>query len=279
MRPAARKLSQAQAKAAREKKIAIVGSIILLAVLGYEGPKILHHLHQSSPTPSARALAAPQVVTPRATLPQNDSAAPEAGSGQLVSFDRFKTKDPFVQQINTTKTFPAWDSNPPSTQPTSPTPPTPAKTPVVPSTPSTPTTTTATTTPTVPSTPAQPTTPAVPPSTTPAPLPAAPTSVAISTNGVCETVLAKGTFPSAESVFRLVSILLDGQSVRIAIAGGSFESGVTTVTLTAGSPLTLVNTADGVRYTLALVSSCPAAAAPTSTGPTTTTPTTTAPTP
>ena len=53
-------------------------------------------------------------------------------------------------------------------------------------------------------------------------------------------------------MFKLVK--LTGGTARIAIAGGSFASGSATVTLERGKTLTLVNTADGTRYELKLVS-------------------------
>jgi hypothetical protein len=40
----------------------------------------------------------------------------------------------------------------------------------------------------------------------------------------------------------------------VAIAGGSYASGSQTLTLKANKPVTLVNTADGTRYTLMLSS-------------------------
>jgi hypothetical protein len=42
--------------------------------------------------------------------------------------------------------------------------------------------------------------------------------------------------------------------VRIGIANGSYSSGAQTVSLSAGQSLTLVDTADGVRYKLTLIS-------------------------
>jgi len=52
-------------------------------------------------------------------------------------------------------------------------------------------------------------------------------------------------------VFSLVS--LNESSAKIGIAGGSYESGAATVTLTKGKTVTLMNTADGSRYVLRLV--------------------------
>ena len=59
------------------------------------------------------------------------------------------------------------------------------------------------------------------------------------------------SFPSAAPVFSLVS--MSGSSAEIGIAGGSYESGAATVTLTKGKTVTLLNTADGTRYVLRLV--------------------------
>ena len=59
-------------------------------------------------------------------------------------------------------------------------------------------------------------------------------------------------FPAAAPLFRLVSA--SKGAVRVAIAGGAFASGDATLTLERGETVTLVNTADGVRYELELVS-------------------------
>jgi hypothetical protein len=70
----------------------------------------------------------------------------------------------------------------------------------------------------------------------------------------------KGTFPTDENSFRLVSIARDGKSVEIGVVGGSYDSGQATATLKQGGKLTLVNTADGTRYEIALKASCTLAA-------------------
>jgi hypothetical protein len=69
----------------------------------------------------------------------------------------------------------------------------------------------------------------------------------------------------------------------VAIAGGSYASGSQTLTLKVNKPVTLVNTADGTRYTLKLnpqgtapsgssgVAASPVVAAPTTTTPAPTT--------
>ena len=52
-------------------------------------------------------------------------------------------------------------------------------------------------------------------------------------------------------VFRLVS--LSRGSANIGIANGSYTSGAQTIRLSNGRPVTLVDTADGVRYTVRLI--------------------------
>ncbi len=61
-----------------------------------------------------------------------------------------------------------------------------------------------------------------------------------------------GQFPASNPTFRLVS--LTKKTAKIAIAGGSLEGGSQTVTLKKNVPLTLMNTADGTRYVLRLLS-------------------------
>jgi len=96
-------------------------------------------------------------------------------------------------------------------------------------------------------------------------------------NGTSESVAAGSNFPVANPVFQLIS--LTETTAKVAVAGGSYASGASTLTLKVNTPVTLVNTADGTRYTLTLlpqgtVASAPASSAaspPASTTPTTTT--------
>jgi hypothetical protein len=62
---------------------------------------------------------------------------------------------------------------------------------------------------------------------------------------------ADGAFPTAEPIFRLVSVA--AKSAKIGIVGGNYATGDPTVTLKVGKKLTLMNTADGKRYELLLV--------------------------
>jgi hypothetical protein len=74
----------------------------------------------------------------------------------------------------------------------------------------------------------------------------------ISINGVSETVRVGKSFPASTPTFKLVSVTK--ASAQVGIAGGSLASGQQTVTLKLNKQLTLMNTADGTRYVLRLVS-------------------------
>ena len=212
----------AKAKAKRQKIIAAAGGVILLAVLAYEVPSLMKTMNKKPPTPVTSAAPAPVAPVPGAvpgtpvsapattggTLSNTDPAA-QADSGQLLSFDRFPSKDPFVQQAVKLKAPP-----PPPPPPVPPPPPPP------------------------------------PPGATQPPVKA--TSAKISVNGATEQVSVGGTFPTADPVFKLVS--LTTRTAKIGISGGSLSTGSGTVTLTKGKKVTLMNTADGTRYELTLVS-------------------------
>jgi hypothetical protein len=113
----------------------------------------------------------------------------------------------------------------------------------------------------------------------------------ISVNGLGELVSTSGIFPTTSTntatngLFELVS--LTSKTATVSVVGGSYASGSQTLKLSVNKPVTLVNTADGTRYTLVLYpqgtavpaapaagSSSSASSAPTTTDPTTTTPAT-----
>ncbi len=273
-----------QAKVRREKQILAVGSVILLALLGYQLPKLLggggEETAATAPSTVASGTAGPAPAGGRATLPDTDRVVIQPGSGQLVSFGLFKSKDPFVQQLSAVAatSVPAPSATPAPTAPATTT--TAGRSTITPATSTTPSsvvpfpsTTPAATTP-VSTPPPSTTTPSTPPATSPATTtPAAPATApgnaAISTNGACEVVPLKGTFPGSEDIFRVTSIATNGKSVKIAVVGGSYDGGQGTVTLAKGKKLTLVNTADGTRYVLLLKDSCDVETAPVAAGTTT----------
>ena len=115
---ARKRVDPLKAKEAKQKKIAIGGMAVLCLLLFIQGPKTLKMLKGPEPTPAA-APAAPNPVAPApgATAPAagtvgaaapgdvvdlsalaDSDVAPVAEEGQLVSFERFASKDPFVPQ-------------------------------------------------------------------------------------------------------------------------------------------------------------------------------------
>lgn len=223
-----------KARAKRQKIIAAAGAVLLVGVLAIQVPRTLKLLNASAPPPPAAAPTTapgdPGVSTPGGAA--GGTASPAAGAGgtlvesdvqpvpeggQLVTFGRFKSKDPFAQQIDPA----AVDS-------------------------------TAGEGTRAPADPGE----AAGEGIDPTPGSAAGPSVAagsalIAVNGAEETVAVKADFPKDAPVFTLVS--LGKNLAKIAIAGGALASGAPTLTLVKGTPVTLVNTADGVRYELLLV--------------------------
>jgi hypothetical protein len=227
------------AKDRRAKIMAIGGAVLLVAILAFELPHYLGGSKNSAPAAATTTSATAGTTTPGATgmpvatalgtattapvtgstkLPNSD-VAPNRTKSQLYSFDTFAGKDPFVQQVDTQAS--SSSSSPTGTgAPTT----------------SAPTPTTSTTS--VQQTSARTLTSA---------------GVArITVNGKSETVRVGKSFPSANPVFTLVS-LAHGVA-KIGIANGSYSSGAQTVRLSAGRSLTLVDTANGVRYTVRLLS-------------------------
>jgi hypothetical protein len=256
----AKKKFDPKAKAKRQKIIAAVGGVLLIGLLAFQIPRTLKMLHgsdsaaaqtsASSTTPSASqsssSLAPPSLAgNPTGTSSgstgtssglQNTGATPGASPGQLVSFSRFPSKDPFVQQVNAACAGSAdagsqcaSTSSAPSSAPTS----------------SVPT--------------SSPTSSAVPAVVKPVPsTPSAAkgkaavlTTATISVNGVASVVKVGASFPAAQPLFRLMS--LTATTAKISVVGGSLESGAAAVTLQKGKQLTLMNTADGSRYALKLL--------------------------
>jgi hypothetical protein len=170
-----------KAKAKRQKIVAAVLGVVLLGVLAWQVPSMMKTLNKKPPSAATPAPApvpsAPGAVpvtpasgTPVAvstsTLIDSDPATQAAG-GQLVSFDRFASKDPFAQQLGTPAAPAAAKAAKPAPAPPPPPPPPP---------PSAVRTTSAA------------------------------TSAKISVNGVSEQVGVGGSFPQADPVFVLVSL-------------------------------------------------------------------------
>ena len=252
-----------KAKAKKQKIYAAIGGVLLLGLLAFQVPRTMKMMNQNQGADSAASSSttAPTVTTTGpVTLPSlgggnatasatpsgdglaDPDAVPAAQSGQLLAFGRFRTKDPFAQQVDLScggdaSSCDADGSSGGSGSGTK-APPTSGGGAVpsqgggdLGSNPS----------------------PAPTKGSAPAPAPAVkPTSATISVNGTSESVQVGGQFPSASPTFELVS--LTAKTAKVGIAGGSFEGGTATVTLTKGKPMTLMNTADGTRYVLRLIS-------------------------
>ena len=239
-----------KAKAKRQKIIAAVGGVILLGVLAFQVPRTMKMLHppteeaSSSPAPATAAatptpISAPSLAGGNATVaaaPGGDGitdpdTVPSPQSGQLLAFGLFRSKDPFVQQLDLNGATGSSGAVPVSSGATG------AAGPVESGSSGEGGSVTA----------------ASKFASKPAPTStAAPTTATISINGAPESVQVGGTFPAADPYFKLVSLTKKG--AKISIAGGSLENGAPTVTLTKNKALTLMNTADGTRYVLRLVS-------------------------
>ena len=237
-----------QARDKKMKKVAVGLSVVLVAVLAFEVPKMLHHGSSATPpkpvattpststaapttgvtatpatTPAGTAAAAALPVTTSSKLPNSDTL-PRAGKAQLFAFNHFASKDPFVQQVDPNATSP---TGTPSSTGTGSTPPAQKQ-----------------------KAPGVQTAAAVTQHQSGRTL-AVTGAARISVNGRIQVVRVGASFPSANPLFRLVSVT--GGVARIGIASGSYSSGARTVSLAAGRTLTLVDTADGIRYQLRLI--------------------------
>ena len=232
-----KRIDALKAKQKKQKILAIVLGVVFLGVMGFQVPRLMKMMktppppHASdttattaAPPSGAPSLAAPSLSgaeQPTATTPSDPTAAADTAAalqGQLASFSRFASKDPFSQQLNEGDSSSTGGSSSGGSSSGS------GGTPTVPQGPSS------------------------------SPRPG---TAVISVNGSLYTVAVGSDFPQATSadasatpLFHLVS--LTSTSAKVSIVGGSYSSGAATVTLKVNKPVTLMNTADGTRYTLEL---------------------------
>ncbi|HET8527848.1 MAG TPA: hypothetical protein VFL60_02970 [Gaiellaceae bacterium] len=296
----ARKSKQelAKQKAAKQKKIAIVGGVLLVALLAFQLPKTMKMLHPHPVVASSDTSTDPAATTPTVTPSDpNTLVAPTlAGAGtdtlqtattssdlvsavpvtvdpgQLRTFEQFASKDPFAEQAPKDSSSGGSSAGAAG-----------GKSGGSKGTPTKPQqggasgsgsgsgATSGSGSPTAP-----------PPPAGAGASTGSLSSAVISLNGELMSVAVNTDFPTSGtvfsrtgSVFHLVSV--SAKSAKIAIAGGSYADGAATVTLQLKTPLTLQNTADGSKFTLILEPQ--GTAVPASTGgtasasaPTTTTP-------
>lgn len=246
-----------KAKAAKQRKIAIGLSVLLLVVLAVQGPRTLKMLKGPSvpaaaptPTPAASPTGTTEAAVPPLGAPATAAGAPAvtsgpavlasdeqplAGPGQLLSFELFASKDPFMQQVEL-------GGPAPSAEPAAGTDPNPPAAGAVETSETGGTAVPPASGGSFTSSPAEPEAPAA--------APAAATTISV--NGVSGPADIGKEFPLDDPIFVLVSTAPDGKSVEIGIAGGTYADGEDTITLKLRKPLTLQNTADGSRYELVL---------------------------
>ncbi|HEX4679841.1 MAG TPA: hypothetical protein VH210_11645 [Gaiellaceae bacterium] len=246
-----KRVEDAKKRDKRSKIVLVALGLLLVVVAAYEIPSMLALMNKKPPTSTTHAPAPSSVVAgsglpsvatagttgSTATTPSgqlvNSDVPPASAEGQLVTFEVFQTKNPFVPQVTSSVATTGTSTTPTllNHQPNS-------------TTSTTPTTTTPNSA--VPSAGGSGTTPT---STPPAP-PPAPT-VTIAVNGVDSRVGVAGTFPVGAPVFRLVSF--QSGTAQVGVVGGSYAAGGATLTLQVGHPVTLQNTTDGKQYKLELI--------------------------
>jgi hypothetical protein len=252
----AKKKFDPKAKAKRQKVMLAVGSVLLLGLLAFQVPRTMKMMKSptasssSSPSTTTTSAAGSTPLAPPSLDGSSTAATSGSGaastaststdgvsdpsnplppnSGQLVSFSKFKSKDPFHQQISdcTAESSGAGGCGSSTTSASS----KPAST----------------------QKPGSSSPPSLVVTSGSKPIAVKAKQATISVNGIAGTVTVGGSFPTSAPVFTLVS--LTRTSAKIGIAGGSYENGAATVTLVKGKTVTLMNTADGARYTLRLLS-------------------------
>jgi len=278
-----RKQDALKAKEKKQKIIVAVGGVLLVGLLAFQVPRVMKQMNRggSGPPPPPQAVTTTPGTTPSLEAPttmQDGSTAASSGtapststgtgstaalittstggaaSGELASFSRFESKDPFAQQVQdnvSSGISPSSSSGSGSSGLGS------AGSVASAGTGGSSSGSGSTTG-------SQP----------------APGSAVISVNGTLMSVTVGSDFPepttsdpNATALFHLVS--LTATTAKIAIAGGSYTSGARTVTLRVNKAVTLMNTADGSRFKLILKPQ--GTAVPGEAGSTSTTPTVTLP--
>jgi hypothetical protein len=70
-------------------------------------------------------------------------------------------------------------------------------------------------------------------------------------NGNVQVLAVGDAFPGNDPAFKIVTIGAD--SVEIGLVSGTFSTGVNTITVRVGEPVTLIGQPDGARYTIKLL--------------------------
>jgi hypothetical protein len=252
------KVDPKKSRDARAKKVLLILIPVLIALVAWQGPKVLNQVRGEAPAEAAPASqpsesssgtevpadgseAAPSEAAPNAETPAEGAALPVANQqalpdtdlppapdeGQLIVFSRFEARDPFVQLVDPeeegTNEEPSVST--PSTEPPPPSPSTP---------------------------PSSGSTDDGGGSTVVDDGDPTATGAKISVNGRVLTLVVGDKFPENDQAFTLVSVSTD--SAEIGLASGSFATGQQTIKLELDKPVTLISQPDGARFTLKLIS-------------------------
>ena len=257
------KAESLKAKQKKQKIIAAVLGVVMLAVVAFQFPRVMKQLHKKPPVSSVATTTptgTPSLAAPTLSGSEQPTAAssgsssltsgdvpPPANDGQLASFSRFASKDPFAQQLSDDATSGSGGSGSGSS-----------------------------------SGGGSPSLGGSSGSGSSGVQSPGPGSAVISVNGTLMSVAVGTDFPqptssnpSVQPLFHLIS--LTSRSAKISIVGGSYSSGAAAATLYVNKPLTLMNTADGTKYRLVLKPQGTAVPGAAGSGGTTTTPTVTLP--
>ena len=227
-----------KAKEKKQKILAAVLGVVFLGLVAFQAPRVMKQLNPPAPASASAetsTTSTPPTGTPTLAAPTLGGSGEASGSttpgssdalvggstvvqdGQLASFSRFASKDPFAQQLSDDEGGGASSSSGSSGSSGS----------------------------------SEEGIPDIPGN---AP---APGSGIISVNGTLYTVPVGTDFPQASPtdptlvpLFHLIS--LTAHTAKISIVGGSYANGSRAVTLRENKALTLMNTADGTRYQLIL---------------------------
>ena len=209
-----------EARTARERKqkiFVVVGGLVLVVLLAIQLPRLLGGSSSSTAAPATQTTPAgiPPVPTPAPTTGRAVVAPARQTAPALSSVSGFAPKDPFVQQVVTDR--PAAAPAGGGTGKAS-------------------------------------EKPAAEKFSVGSKRTSAAKATVVTVNGVRQVLETGDKFPASDPVFVLVAEKPATKSVAVGVAGGAYAGGASTTTLKVGKPLTLVNTATGARYRLALVS-------------------------
>lgn len=246
-------------KSARSKKALLLLLPVLIALVAFQGPRLMKRLGDAKEATEEKqgevvqgfeelAPNGPPNTAP-AAVPADPAAALAAAEGiadtdtpaqgaesDLVSFTRFEARDPFVQLVDDAEGDESSETSSPNEE-----------TSTSSSTSSTSSTATASSSSSGSS---EPTTATG--GDTSSDTGDVATQVTLTVNGDVIVVAVGDAFPAADPAFKIVAI--ETTVVKVGLASGSFSNGVQTLDLEVGESVTLISQPDGARFTIKVTS-------------------------